>query len=132
MTAIDGIVTAIETAAPQWKVEIGFATDVSDWVEANRSTGRTILVTLDGDEPRALGENNKARGWRLSMSIWMRTRADARRFLDEVLPTYKAVRGALDGLAVTEDGQGYIVTIGAGRSGIVDGYAIPTLQLSVG
>lgn len=130
-TVLEGIVSAIEQATTGWKVELGFSTDVTAWVEDNRSSGRTILVTFDSDEPARVGESGRTRSWRMSGAVWMRTRADAKKFLKDVWPTYKAVRAALDGLELTEDGAGYQLTLGAGRASVADGWAIPTLTFSV-
>lgn len=131
-TILGGICEAITAATSGWKVEIGFNTDVNEWITENRSSGRTILVAFDADEPT--GPPNEAgyvRKFRMSLSIYMRTKADVQTFLTEVWPVYKSVREALNGLVVNDGGARRSVTIGAGSPDIGAGFAIPALQITV-
>lgn len=130
-TILGGIAQAIDNATSGWAVEIGFNTDVNTWITSKRSTGRTILVTFDSDLPVSFGEGGKVRSYAMSLSVWMRTVADAKKFLSEIWPTYKAMRAALDGLSVTEDGKRYRVSIGAGSPSVALGFAVAALQLTV-
>lgn len=130
-TIMGGIRDAIESATTGWKVEFGFNTDVGEWIQANVSTGKTILVTFDTDEPQAHGENGRVRRYAMSFSVFMRTRSDAQTFIDQIWPTYRAMRDALDGLAVNDGGVSRQVRIGSGSAGLANGFAVPTLQLTV-
>lgn len=131
MTILGGIIDAIDGATSGWSVEAGFNADISDWIEQKRSTGKTILVSFDGIEPSRHGEGGRSRGVTLSFSVWMRARADRMKFETQIWPQFKALRRALDGLVVEEDGERYQVMIGAGRPAMTGGYGIPTLLLTV-
>lgn len=126
-TILGGIAKAIDDVATGWGVEIGFSNTADEWVAENRSKGRTILVTHDSDEAARMGEE-RVRSFRTYGSIYMRARADVDKFTQQIWPTFKAIRAALNGLEVEEDGVTYRVTIGSSRAQLGGGLAIPSLQ----
>lgn len=130
-TILGGIREAIAGATSGWSIEFGFNTDVGEWIQSNVSTGKTILVTFDSDEPQSYAEGGTVKRYVMSFSVYMRTRADAQTFMDTIWPTYRAMRAALDGLRVKDGDATRRVTIGAGNAGLSNGFAIPTLQLTV-
>lgn len=129
MSSILGdIARAIEAAAPGWDVTVGFSTSAGEWAEENRVGAKTILVSLDSDEPTRYSERGTVRSYLTSGSVYMRARASVTEFEEDIRPVYKAIRAALDGLSVTEDGESFLVQIGAGNTAMSNGYALPVLQ----